>query len=327
MKAIVYDRYGGPEVLELRDAPEPVVPPDGVLVRVRAVALNAMDGYFLGKPYFARAFKGWPRPTIPGLDFAGTIEAVGAGVTDFAPGDEVFGVARGALAERAVTTAARISKKPAQVSFEQAASLPVAGLTALQGLRDRGRVRPGQKVLVHGASGGVGSFALQVAKALGAEVTAVCSAPHAAQARALGADHVIDYAREDFTRAVRRYDVIFNAAGGRSWADCLRVLAPHGRFVLAGGPRKNPWFGPLGYFVRLRTATLFAGERAQFFVAQVRPDDLALLAAWVADGTLRPVLETFDWRDAREAFRRLLEGHAAGKFVLTVGSGVMFPGT
>jgi NADPH:quinone reductase-like Zn-dependent oxidoreductase len=294
MKAIRFTRYGVPDVLPLTDHPTPTAPDGGVLVRVRAAALNALDWYlFSGRPHAVRLAFGLTRPAraVPGVDFAGTVAAVGPNAVGFRVGDAIFGVGRGTLAEFVAVQAGKAAPIPTGVSFEQAAALPVAGSTALQGLRDFGRVAPGQRVLVIGAAGGVGSFAVQVARALGAEVTAVCSAVHAEQARALGAAHVVDYARADVTRQGLRYDLVFNVAGGQSWADFRRVLAPGGRVVMAGGPRTNPWFGPLGNFIALRLGSL--GERKRFIavVAKITPADLTTLAELVAAGTIRPVLD------------------------------------
>ena len=235
MKAAVRDRFGSPDVVELRDIEKPAPADDEVLVRVRAASVNPADWYEVtGRPYVGRTQMGLlkPKSNRLGVDYAGTVEAVGGNVTEFRPGDEVFGGRSGAFAEYVCVREDRaIVPKPANLTFEEAAAVPVAALTALQGLRDKGQVQPGQKVLINGASGGVGTFAVQIAKALGAEVTGVCSTPNVDIARSLGADHVIDYTREDFTRSDERYDLMLDIAGSRSWSECRRVLDP------AGDPR------------------------------------------------------------------------------------------
>ena len=253
MRAVVRERYGSPDVIELRDVERPVPGDDEVLVRVRAASLNRADWYSLnGRPYVARPTEGLrsPKSERLGVDYAGTVETVGKDVTSFRPGDEVFGGRDGALADYVCVREERaIVPKPPNVSFEQAAAVGVAGLTALQGLRDKGGLQPGQNVLVNGASGGVGTFAVQVAKALGAEVTAVCSSGNVEQARSLGADDVVDYTAEDFTRSGRRYDLVFDVAGSRSWSQLKRVLEPEATVVLVGGSMSNRWLGPLGHVV------------------------------------------------------------------------------
>src|SRR5437762_6324398 len=250
MKAVVYTNYGSPDVLEIRDVKKPTPNDDQVLVKVRAASLNPLDWHFMeGTPYIMRALgAGLRKPKDPrlGVDLAGEVEAVGKNVTQFKPGDEVFGTGHGAaFAEYVCAGKTKLVMKPANLTFEQAAAVPIAGLTALQGLRDKGGVQPGQKVLVNGGSGGVGTFAVQIAKALGAEVHAVCSTRNVEQARELRADRVFDYTREDFTRSGARYDVLFDNAGNRSWSSMRRVLAPHGTVVLVGGPRQKRVLGPL----------------------------------------------------------------------------------
>src|SRR5437899_6365404 len=239
MKALVRHRYGGPGVVRVEEIDQPVLTDDRVLVHVRASSLNKADWHQLrGWPRFLRPVTrdGVRRPKSPlfGTDFAGVVEAVGKDVTDLAPGDEVFGGRNGAFAE--YVSATNLVRKPANVSFEEAATMGIAGLTALQGLRDHGVLQPGERVLINGASGGVGTLAVQIAKALGARVTAVCSTRNVEQTRSLGADRVVDYTREDFTRSGERYDLIFDNAGTRSWRACKRVLAPGGAVVLVGGP-------------------------------------------------------------------------------------------
>src|SRR6266508_2088044 len=245
MQAIVRDRYGSPDVLDLQEVEMPELADDGVLVRVRAASVNPVDWH----------------------DVTGTVEAVGKDVTDLHPGDDVFGgkSGGGSFAEY-VSVPMEVARKPAHLTFEEAAAVPVAALTALQGLRDHGQLRPGQKVLVNGASGGVGTFAVQIAKALGAEVTAVCSTRNVEQARSLGADRVIDYTREDFTRSGRRFDVLLDVAGSKSWSQCRRVLNPHATLVLVGGP-KGRLLGPLGHIVKVKLAALRGSQKAVVFIA------------------------------------------------------------
>jgi NADPH:quinone reductase-like Zn-dependent oxidoreductase len=317
MKAIALSRYGIPELLPLNECPAPAAPDGGVLVRVHAAALNALDWYFYsGQLSVIRLMFGRTRPrrAIPGVDFAGTVEALGPNASRFRVGDPIFGVGPGTLAEFVAVAEAKAAPIPSGVSFEQAAALPVAASTALQGLRDVGRLQAGQTVLVNGAAGGVGSFAIQVARALGAEVTAACSAAHGEQARALGAAHVVDYAREDVTLSGRRFDLVFDVAGGHSWREFRRVLAPRGRFVLAGGPRKKG-YGPLGHVIAMHLASLAEPGRLTSFIAKITPDDLATLAAMVAAGTVRPVVDRFPMTEAADAFRALGAGHSRGKNV------------
>jgi NADPH:quinone reductase-like Zn-dependent oxidoreductase len=322
MQAIVQDRYGPPDVLQLRDVDEPRVGDDDVLVRVRAVSVNPADWYAVtGTPWVMRPTAGLrkPRASTPGLDLAGVVAAVGGGVARFKPGDEVFGTGAGTLAECATAAEDALVAKPANLSFEQAAAVPVAALTALQGLRDKGRVQPGQQVLINGASGGVGTFAVQLAKALGAEVSAVCSARNVELARSLGADRVIDYTREDFTRTDRRYHLLLDVAGSRPWSACRRVLEPQGRLVLVGAPKGSRLLGPLGHIARVGLASLRASQKAVFFISRSTPDDLATLRELLEAGTVTPVVErTYPLREAAHALRYLGEGHARGKLVVTV---------
>ncbi len=322
MRAACRTRYGSPETIELTEVERPALTDDGVLVRVRAAALNRLDWYWLtGAPWIARPDTGFFRPRSPllGVDFAGTVEAVGPEAEGFKPGDEVFGERQGALAEYLCASAA-VTLKPANVSFEQAAATPLGGLTALQGLRDKGNVQPGQQVLIQGASGGVGTFAVQIAKWLGAEVTAVCSTPNVDQARSLGADHVIDYTHEDFTRGDRRYDVVFDNAGTRSWRDLRRVLEPNAKVVLIGGPRTNRVFGPLGHMVGSKLGCVRSSQEALFALAKPNREDLKVLADLLEQGTIVPAIDRrFELADAAEALRYQGEGHPQGKVVVTVG--------
>jgi NADPH:quinone reductase-like Zn-dependent oxidoreductase len=321
MKAAVRERFGPPEVVELRELEAPVPADDEVLVRIHASSINISDWYaVLGRPYVGRASMGLrgPKEERLGTDYAGQVEAVGKNVAEFRPGDEVFGARTGAWAEYVVAKADRgIVPKPSNVSFEEAAAVPVAAITALQAIRDKGQIRHGQKVLIHGASGGVGTFAVSVAKALGGEVTAVCSAKNIEVARSLGADHVVDYTREDFSRGSERYDLLVDVAGGRSWADCKRVLEPQGTLVIVGGPRKNRLLGPLGGVVRLRLGGMLARRKVAFFLAQVTKEDMEVLRELLEAGKLTPVVDArFQLSEMVEALRYFGEAHPQGKVVI-----------
>jgi NADPH:quinone reductase-like Zn-dependent oxidoreductase len=318
MRAVVCTGYGSPdEVLEVRDVDAPVPRDDEVQVRVRAAAANPLDWRLMsGEPRVARLALGLRAPNLtrPGRDLAGRVEAVGANVTRFRPGDDVFGTAPGAFAEVACAAESALARKPSNVTYEQAAAVPVAGLTALQGLRDAGRIRAGQRVLINGAAGGVGTFAVQVAKALGATVTGVCSTRNVEMVRAIGADHVIDYTREEFVRGAERYDMLFDLVGNRSLAACRRILAPGGIFVLAGGPKD------VGKILRRVLGALLwrlVSRNVSFFVTRRSAQDLEFLGKLVAAGTVTPVLErSYRLEEAGEALRHLAEGHARGKVVL-----------
>jgi NADPH:quinone reductase-like Zn-dependent oxidoreductase len=317
MRSVAHTGYGRFELREV-DRPEPGR--DEVLLRVIASSLNAADWYgFAGRPYFARLMTGLRRPKSPelGHDFAGAVEAVGAGVERVAPGDEVFGYSPGAYAEYVVASSDRVVLKPANLSFDEAAALPLAGTTALQGLRDHGALKAGERVLVNGASGGVGTAAVQIAKALGAEVDAVCSARNVEQARALGAARVFDYTREDFSRSDGRYDLLFDNAGNRSWRAMRRVLAPSGRIVLVGG-RRSAILGPLGHVARIKLATKLARRNAAFFIAKSRREDLETLRDLVEAGKLTVVIqERYDLHQLADAMQAM-DGHARAKIVLRV---------
>jgi NADPH:quinone reductase-like Zn-dependent oxidoreductase len=323
MKAAVRDTYGSPAaVVELREIDKPVPADDEVLVRVRAASLNLSDWYGVtGRPWVGRAMMGLrkPKDSRLGTDYAGTVEAVGKDVTQFRPGDEVFGGRSGALAEYVAAKEDRgIVTKPANVTFEEAAAVPVAALTALQGLRDKGQLQPGQKVLINGASGGVGTFAVLIAKALGAEVTAVCSTRNVEIARSLGADHVVDYTQEDFARRGERYDLLVDIAGGRSWSDCKRVLEPRRTLVIVGGPRKA-LLGPLGGVIRLRLGALFGSRKVAFFIAKFNKEDMEALQELLEAGKLTPVIDArYELSEIADAFRYMGEGHPRGKVVVAV---------
>jgi NADPH:quinone reductase-like Zn-dependent oxidoreductase len=320
VKALLRDGYGlGALHLEEVEAPE--LSDDGVLVRVRACSLNQVDCYDVsGTPWLARPLTGLrgPKARVTGRDFAGVVEATGKAVTGLQPGDEVYGSAPGALAE-VVRVEKAVARKPANLSFDEAAAMPIAALSALQGLRDHGRLQAGQAVLVNGASGGVGTFAVQIAKALGAEATAVCSTRNVEQARSLGADRVLDYTRDDFTRAGERYDVILDVSGTTSWSGYRRVLSPDGTLVLIGAPKSNRFLGPLGHVARVKAAAWRGSQKAVFFVAKLDPADLDVLRELVETGKVKPVVEKrYELEHAAEAFRYLGQGHARGKVVITV---------
>ena len=322
MKAIVYRRFGQPDVLEIEEIDKPAVPDDGVLVRVQVVSVNPVDWYpMTGTPYVARIEFGLlkPKDGRPGVDFAGTVESVGKDVTRFKPGDEVFGGKSGALAEYVCVAEGRaIATKPSNLTFEEAASLPVAGVTALQGLRDKGRIRAGQKVLINGASGGVGTFAVQIAKAFGAEVTGVCSPRNVDLVRSIGADYVIDYTKEDFTRGATRYDLMLDIAGSKSWSECKRVLAPDASFVVVGGAKKGALLGPLSHALRVRLSARGTTQNVVwFFLANLTQQDLLVLKEMAEQGKLKPVIDRrFAFSETREALRYLGTGHARGKVVV-----------
>lgn len=325
MKAIVQDRYGSPDVLRFGEVDKPVVGDHEVLVRVHAAAVNARDWHLMrGDPYVARLVLGLTRPKerIRGTDFAGVVEAVGRDVTRLRPGDQVFGEADGAFAEYVCASQDVVGAKPSNLTFEQAAAVPLAGNTALMGLRNLGRVRPGQRVLVNGASGGVGTFAVQIAKALGAEVTGVCSTKNADLVRSLGADHVIDYTREDFTRNGPRYDVVFDLVGNRSLAECRRALTPSGTLVLSGGgvSEGGSLFGPMGLIIKGQALSRFAGrQRLLVLTAEPKRENLEALTELVERGDITPVVDrTYPLGEAAEAIRYLEVEHARAKVVVTV---------
>lgn len=325
MRAIVQDRYGTPDVLEMREVATPA-PGDGeVLIRVEASSLNMYDWHMTtGTPYMARAMAGPTKPKhgIPGADVAGVVVRVGGDVTRFRPGDEVFGeIGHGAFAEYAVGRETSLVPKPAGVTFEQAAAVPLAALTALQGLRDQGGIEPGKRVLVNGASGGVGTFAVQIAKSFGAEVTAVCSTGKVAMAASIGAERVIDYTRDDYTATERGYDILFDNAGDRPWSETKRVLAPGGINVTITGP-KHAILGPFRRLAVRKLQARFGDRRMTWFTAQVRREDLEFLAELLESGSITPVVEaTFPLADVPAALRRLGEGHALGKLVISVRGG------
>jgi NADPH:quinone reductase-like Zn-dependent oxidoreductase len=318
MKALVRHRYGGPGVVRLEEVERPQLEDDRVLVRVRASSLNKADWHQLrGRPRVMRPLMGGalrPKSPLMGTDFAGIAEAVGKDVTDVQPGDEVFGGRDGAFAE--YVSAKSVVRKPAGVSFEDAATLPIAGLTALQGLRDQGQLKQGQRVLINGASGGVGSLAIQIAKALGGDVTAVVSTRNVELARSLGADRVIDRLHEDFTRAAARYDLILDVAGGHSWFALRRVLEPKGRLVIVGA-HGSP--GVLRHLAALKLAAIGSKHAVKFFITKFVREDLQTLADLLESGALKPAIDrTYELTEAQAALRTFGEGHVSGKLVLTM---------
>jgi NADPH:quinone reductase-like Zn-dependent oxidoreductase len=323
MKAIVRKTYGSPDVLELQEIEKPDVADDEVLVRVRATSVNPADWYILmGMPYAGRAAMGLRKPKSDrlGADFAGTVEAVGRDVTQFQVGDEVFGGKNGAFAEYVCVREDRaVAPKPANVTFEEAAAVPIAAITALQGLRDKGQIQPGHKVLINGGSGGVGTFAVQIAKTFGAEVTGVCSTTNVDLVRSLGADHVIDYTHEDFTRSDQRYDLMLDVAGSRSWSECRRVLKPQAILVIVGAPKGNRLMGPLSHIVTVRLASLRSSQKAVFFVAKLTKEDLNVLRELLEAGKVTPAIDRrYELSETADALRYLGEGHAQAKIVVTV---------
>jgi NADPH:quinone reductase-like Zn-dependent oxidoreductase len=319
MRAIVQERYGSPDGLALREIDKPVVGDDDVLVRVRAASVNAYDCYMMKRlPHMIGTLLRMPRTRIRGADLAGRVEAVGRNVTRFKPGDEVFGAGIGSFAEYATSTERRLATKPRNLTFEQAATLGIAGLTALQGLRDKASLHPGQRVLIYGAGGGVGTFAVQIAKALGAEVTAVSSTRNLDLLRSIGADDVIDYTKEDFTKRPQRYDVLFDIGGDRSLADCRRVLAPNGIHVLAGaGHELWPLVSRLlGAQLRSRIGR----QRIGTFMARGTHEDLVVLKDLAEAGKLTPVIDrTYPLSETADALRYVGTRAVRGKVVISVG--------
>jgi NADPH:quinone reductase-like Zn-dependent oxidoreductase len=322
MKAIVYHEYGPPlDVLRIEDVEKPTPGDDEVLIKVRAAAANPMDCHFMSGVYLMRLMSGLRKPkmTRPGVDLAGEVEAVGSGVTQFQPGDAVFGTARGAFAEYACARQDRLALKPTNISFEQAAAIPVAGLTALQGLRDKALVQPGQKVLINGAAGGVGTFAVQIAKSFGADVTGVCSTKSVDLVRSLGADRVIDYTHGDFTRSGDRYDLIFDNAGNLPLSAWRRIMTPKAILIASGTRAVGRVIGPLPHLLKLLVASRFISQTVVFFVAKVRAEDLIALKELVEAKKVTPVIDRrYSFGETAEAIRYLKEGHTRGKVVITM---------
>jgi NADPH:quinone reductase-like Zn-dependent oxidoreductase len=321
MKAIVHSRYGPPDALELKDIDTPVVTDDAVLVQVQAAAVGKGDWLTVqGLPYIARMRYGLPRPKhpVPGFDVAGHIEAVGTNVAQLRPGDAVFGWCDGSFAEYAAVPERQLARKPANLTFEQAAAVPISGFAALQALRDTGGVKPGQTVVIIGASGGVGSFAVQLAKAFGAEVTGVSSTNSLEMVRSIGADHVVDYTQQDFTRTGQRYDLILEMAGNRALADLRRALTPKGTLVLVGGSGGR-WFMGTGRTVRAVLVSPLVGQRLRSFFSKPRGADLVVLQELIEAGKLTPVIDrTFPLNETPEAIRHVGERSIQGKTVITM---------
>lgn len=316
MKAIVQNNYGPPTVLQLKEMDNPVMQDDAVLVRVNASSLNAGDYFTMkGSPWLVRLTVGFPRPKdyVLGWDMAGRVEAVGSQVTQFQPGDAVYGAVSHAFAEYVVAPTNLLARKPANLTFEQAAAVPTAGLTALQGLRDAGKVQPGQKVLINGAAGGVGTFAVQIGKAFGAEVTAVCSTRNVEMVRSIGADHVVDYTSEDFTRGARRYDLILDNVGNRAFADLRRVLTPHGLIV------PNSGHGGMRYVFKAFLLAPFMRQQGQPLMTKNNAKDLVYLRELIEAGQVTPVIDrAYPLPETPVALGYAAEGHVRGKVVITV---------
>jgi NADPH:quinone reductase-like Zn-dependent oxidoreductase len=324
MKAITQDHYGEPtDTLELREVETPAVADGEVLVRVHAASIHVGDWIVMqGVPYIMRPMFGLraPKVPVPGTDMAGVVEAVGAGVTHVAPGDEVFGWGDGAFAEYMSTPAENVLPKPADLSFEQAAAVGVSAFTALKAMRDRGQVEAGQRVLVNGASGGVGTYAVQIAKSMGAEVTAVCSSKNAEMVRSIGADHVVDYTQEDFTQGDSRYDFILDNVGNHSFSEIRRVLSPDGKVQPnGGGHHPGRWFGSLGSVVGNAIRARREDQLLAPFLSTNNSDDLAVLKDMAEAGKIAPVIDsTFPLAEAAQAMSHVGAGHARGTVVLTV---------
>src|SRR5437868_7921330 len=325
MKAIVYCDYGLPN-LKLAEIAKPS-PTDGqILGKVHAASVNPLDWHFIeGTPKIMRAMGVGlrkPKDARLGVDFAGTVEAVGENVAQFKPGDEVFGGRDGAFAEYVCPRADRaVTLKPASVTFEQAASVNIAGITALQALRDKGKVQPGQKVLINGASGGVGTFAVQIAKSFGADVTGVCSTRNVDLVTSLGADHVIDYTKEDFAKGEQRYDVILDNVPNHSLSECRRILTPNGKYVMigGGGPNDNRWVGPFGRVIKAMVLSPFTSQKMGMMMADSNQKDLSVLGDLMQSGKVKPVIDrTYKLSEVPAAIAYLEQGHARGKVVITV---------
>jgi len=322
MKAVVYCDYGSPDVIKVKDVEKPTAGDNQVLVRIRAASVNPLDWHYLrGTPYLMRIGAGMRKPKVTrlGVDFAGTVEAVGSKVKGFKPGDDVFGERTGAFAQYVtVGDHGALALKPANVTFEQAASVPIAAITALQALRDKAKVQAGQKVLINGASGGVGTFAVQIAKSLGAEVTGVCSTRNMEMVHSIGADHVIDYTQDDFTRGSPDYDVIVDNVGNRSLSECRRALRTDGKYVMIGGPAGR-WIDPIPRLIGVVLLSRFVSQKMSMFLADLNPADLTVLSDLLRTGKIKPVIDKkYKLSEVSEAIRYVEMGHARGKVVITV---------
>jgi NADPH:quinone reductase-like Zn-dependent oxidoreductase len=323
MKAIVYRCYGTPDVLKLEQIAKPAPADDRVLVKVHAASVNPLDWHYMqGKPYIMRAAAGVGKPDsiLMGADFAGTVESVGKNVTRFKPGDEVFGDRDGAFGEYvSVRENGAMALKPSNMSMAQAAAVPIAGLTALQALRDKGKVHTGQKVLINGASGGVGTFAVQIAKTYGADVTGVCSTKNVEMVKSIGADRVIDYTKEDFTHGSARYDLIIDNVGNHTLSELRQVLTPNGALVMIGGPSDNPWLGPLTTSVKAYFVAPFVNQKLIFMLADSNQDDLNVLRDLMQAGKVTPVIDRqYKLAETAQAIGYLEQGHARGKVIIAV---------
>jgi len=323
MKAIVHHKYGSPDVLELRDIDKPEIGDDEVLVGVHAAGMDRGVWHVMtGLPYPIR-LAGYglraPKTAVIGSDVAGVVEVAGKNVTRFQPGDEVFGIGKGSYAEYVCAREDKLAHKPANLTFEQAAVVAISGLTALQGLRDHGRVEPEQKVLVIGASGGVGTYAVQIAKAFGAQITGVCSTTKVDMVRSLGADHVIDYTRDDFAEGEKRYDLILDIGGNSSLARLRRALTPKGTLVITGGETDGRWLGGTDRQIRALVLSPFVGQKLGTFVCSENHEDMIVLKELIESGKVTPVIDrTYSLSEVPEAIRYLEEGHARGKVVITL---------
>lgn len=321
MQAIVYHRYGPPGVLQLADIAKPTPASHEVLLRVRAASVNPYDWHFLrGMPYGIRFMTGFGKPKNPqlGVDLAGEVEAIGSHVTLCKPGDAVFGMGRGTFADYACAPETALALKPANVTFEQAAATPIAALTALQGLRDHGHLQPGQKVLINGAAGGVGTFAIQFARVLGAEATGVYSTRNVEMVRSLGAHHVIDYTRSNFTQSADRYDLLLDCIGNHPLQACRHVLNPKGIYIGVGA-QSGRWVAPMDRALTARVLNRFVSQRLQFMLAKASQPDLNLIADWIATGQVTPVIDrTYPLAQVPDAITYLEEGHARGKVVIAL---------
>jgi NADPH:quinone reductase-like Zn-dependent oxidoreductase len=328
MKAAIYTRYGPPEVVQMADVEKPVPKDDEVLIRVRAAAVNPYDWHFMrGEPYPVRIAAGGlrkPKDSRLGADVAGEIEAAGKNITRFKRGDAVFGSCKGAFAEYACASESNLALKPDKVTFEQAASVPIAAFTALQGLRrgglnKDGKIQPGQKILINGAAGGVGTFAVQIAKSFGADVTGVCSTNNVEMVRSIGADQVVDYTLEDFTKSARRYDVILDCVGNHSFSESRRVMNPGGIYVGAGGTSDNWMIGPLTRALKALVLSWFVSQKQVMVLAKPSKEDLTIMGELMAIGKVTPVIDKrYSLREVPEAIRYLEAGHARGKVIITV---------
>jgi len=321
MKAAIYTRYGPPDVVvQIADVERPVPRNNEVLIRVHAASVNPLDaGLMKGKPHGFRLLFGLrkPRRTRPGVDVAGQVEAVGRSVMQFKPGDEVFGICKGAFAEYVCAPESGLVIKPENLTFEQAASAPVAGLTALQGLRDKGHIQSGQKVLINGAAGGVGTFAVQIAKSFGADVTGVCSTGNVEMVRSIGADNVIDYTQQDFTESGKRYDLIFDCFVNHSLSACRRTLNPKGIYLMVGGPPKRWMVGILAPVIKALVLSLFVSQRFVVYVARSNREDLSMMSKLMASGKVKPVIDKrYNLCEVPKAIQYLEQRHARGKVTI-----------